>query len=571
MSKNNNDEWLDEPPVRAPSEDEWVDAPPPASSSKKEPYLKLGPITIDNDPRQVDWKKALLGELTKDPGASGRAMMQTMAYPSGLTATALSELGTRLTSLGKEGAGKEDWKNALKGRAKSVPENLENYSPLVKYGVGIPAMLATDPLGGFMSGASYASKPARAASVWNALKQVAPEGAETARIAPIGGAIRKAGERAYKAVFRGADKNVKAYRGADHLPDDAFSSMMWNDGDPLVGGFSKSNQQVADQATTVRHQLWDRLKSMWEGVPDIDLAPAVTKDAQEAGQMAAQKEAARLHQFADKLDEAGHADAASTLRNQATDEDFLAQVARKAEDDHVFGLKNEIMDGLKRGRNSREDTVAKLKELAPDFADDIDENARRFVTGDRQAAEEWFTKFLDDVVAGPRSVDDTHALGVAYSRKASGSEPMQTNIYKKETTKFSPKNVSAAKSKKTIDEIIENAIDEAGGPAAGGLQTAKDAYKVARRGELGLMKTAKKADNAPVASQAMVFGLLEGLKHPIHAVATLGAKGAGLLQKSPRFGTGTGMLLNNLGKSNAWDNLARKAMIEAYRPKGDDK
>jgi hypothetical protein len=543
-----------------------------ATPAPKEPYLKLGPITVENDPRQVDWGKALLKTFTKEPDPEAKAMFKTLGYAGGIVGDTGMELLQRLRSLGKEGLGAEEWKNALKGEAKSIPEHLGDmgYGPLVKYGAGLPLSAVSDPMGGFMSGAGYAAKPARAASVWNALKQVLPEGADTGRIAPIGGAIRKAGEKAYEAVFRGANKNVKAYRGAESLPDNAFSQMMWNGGDPLIGGFSKSNQEIADQATAVRKGKWDNLKSLWEDVPDVDLAPSVTEQAKYAGEQAAANEAERLHAFADKLEEAGKTDAADALRNQATDEDFLGGIARKAEDEHVYDFKNQAMESLKKGRHSRQDTVDQLKEIAPQFADDIEENAKRFMTGDRQAAEEWFTKFLDDVTAGPRSIDDTHALGAAYSRKAAGSESMGTNVYKKDTAKYPTKNVSAAKSRKTIDEILESAIDEAGAASPDAVKAAKQDYMLARRGEMGLAKTAKKADNAPVASQAMMFGLLEGLKHPIHAVATLGAKGTGLLQKSPRFGTGTGILLNNLGKSNIWDNMARRAMIDAYRSRGGD-
>lgn len=142
MSNLNEQEEFE---FRHRAEQEAQHAPQPSSKPKWEDAGLLSKIN--------DFNWVTHEPIKKDPARTPiePSVAENFAYPSGVTSTALIQGFKALTGHPDKAGMAGDMADALSGRAKSAPQQLEELGlhPIASHAVGIPLQGLTDPMAGF--------------------------------------------------------------------------------------------------------------------------------------------------------------------------------------------------------------------------------------------------------------------------------------------------------------------------------------------------------------------------------------------------------------------------------------
>ena len=549
--------------------------------------------------------------LTSPPEDAGaKAMFESMNAMGGYVRSGVAEAAKRIASLGQEGIGSEAWKKTRQGNAPTT----DAYLPADMPGrgiVGFAGDVVSDPFNSVLGGPKYLTKPQRP-SVWNALLMNAKEpvqpllGAGSLLLRnPISSGLREAGKRVFRMPFKNADARVSLrFRGAeDKFGPRPYSDYLWNEGDPLTGGFRKTNQELKGDLKGLKQEAYQDMVTEMGPVGDIDLAPKFTEARTNAGdraiqderyriqQLAAEKavndiksrqpkpdgsipiteaEAARLEAEVAKARAKAYSDALDAFEDPVARE-YFSMMASRAEDAFAKTQKKRFRQGIRGEANEREAAIAALKEAVPDLAGMIDENAHRFSTGDQKAAVEFFDQVINDAFAGPRSVDEFQGLTTTYGRNAAGSEPMKSSGYV-EGNRVNSKTANNMGVRKNLADLLVDHVEAAATKAEGSLEAgsaarermldAKRRYSIMARGEPEALKTIEQAEKAPIFSKIDAFTAASVPFKPWLAVPWMAAKSSQVLNRFPRAATGTGKLLNDVGRSGLWDSMLRRKLLD---------
>lgn len=549
-------------------------ASPPSDESDRVPLslfgLPLGSIAAPD--KRKSWGQTLTNSFTKeDPGS--KTLSQSLGFLGGATRTAARELINRVSSLGQEGAGAEDWKRTLKGDAPPTSEILKRhgYEGLIPSAVGMVTDAAADPLASVMAGAQL-EKPL-AQSAWSAMKMQANAANPLAPLGPVAAGLRGAGRRVFRLPFSGVDAEIATkYKGslarpsipgvleevadgrpsnwqggmemtsppvAADNPDRLYSDWLWNNGQPKTGGFSKPNAEIGQDLTRLKNEAGVKLGDMRsaEGLPDINLAPDLRKNAMDA-QM-------------EKLGLGGDPDQAASQ--------LLAIIGKGGKTPEVKDELQWVSDSLRGSKSEREAAISLMKESAPALADVIERNGRNLAfSQERDAALGSLDAILSDLGEGARSVSDTAKLATSYRHAAQGSSAFQGNQYQK-GARYNEGKLADKATGESIADIADHAVVDTTGNAPEYNATKRD-YALAARGEVPGIRAVKKAIERQPLSK---LDMLMMLARPDKLAAWAGAKAGQTLETSPRIATGTGMALNKLGSTSLWDTILRQKMMQS--------
>lgn len=522
------------------------------------------------------------------PDQEARGMSQSLGYIPGLATNTVLEGIKRLTSKGKTGEGSEEWAHALEGNATSAPEQLQGMGmgKLASYAAGLPLGIAADVAtggGNFFGGALSDLKPAP--GIIGSLLQVPTEGTEAA--GPLATGARKLGEKIYKAPWAPVEAELMDYRGA--TPSGAYGDFLWNKGRQRVGGASKTNPALEDQLKGLKGKEWDAMETGLDAATDAyDLSPATTSSKHAAGQkavddhMAAQQkpvfvEAAKnyakergydLNNLSDEQMEeiaaAGNA-ALNHFNTHFPGSQQAMRVERAGQDAAIGKWKANIKEALNGESNRRDDAIEVLKQVIPDFAPLIEENATRFRTGEPTAAKAFFNELVDNAFEGPRSIKELHRLGSNFGKEAAGSMPMKSSVYQVGGKVTAPK-INDAGSQKVLSQLVEDQIRKQAGPQVlSKFQTAKQNYGLLARGEETAINVARNAEKTPILSKLEAMALAGAVHNPGYLMPAGAGITQRLLTRNPRVATGAGIGLNNLGQSGLWDTALRGAAVNGLK------
>lgn len=554
--------------ARATAGDDWQEDPDwkeeaPAAGGKKS---FLG---ISYDPEKNDFKnKGVLStigkEFTKTPDPSAKAMFETLGYPGGLVSDAGAELLSR--AFGSGGLGKSEWVNALKGHAKGAPEHLKDagYGKLVQYGVGLPYAALTDPLGGFIG--SRGMEEAASPSLAQAATQTRPGVGEVeAAGQPVSSLLQKAARTLYGAPFKKADAEVVSkFKNGTRAGSKPFSDQLWNEGNPLVGGFSKSNPEIGEQITNLRKEtgqdIGNRIREAG-GDEEVHLAPElennIRKEIEES--IPEPKLSEKEMEGISLLPPESQAQA-KAIMTQAAKAEAVKQVDPGTWLKNLLGSKN---------KESRSQAIRILADSAPDLAGVIEDNAKHLAnSGSRDGILSFYNGLIDDMVEGPRSLEGLQDLKISMQNAAARNQQMGANQYARNALPNAAKTAemhAAEQVGKVIDQIIDESL---GSSAASSADKAR--YSALRRGELPAWRAIQTQQSRPALSKLDLLlglggaaGAAEATHSPGTIAALAAAKGVDELRKSPRFATGSGMALNRAAQSNIWDNMLRRGMLNS--------
>src|SRR5258708_2416926 len=204
--------------------------------------------------------------------------------------------------------------------------------------------------------------------------------------------MQKMGRAVFSAPFRKADAEVASkYRNAGGKAH-AFTDQLWNDANPEVGGFSKTNPEIGEEITKLKNQtgadIGNRIAEAGGGTA-IDLAPTLRENAQQA-----QLKDARNMGFSDDFINSqqlgvdpplskAQKTALSVLPPEWQEKmktKFLNENETKPVDDElkdapdaIQWLKDQLSSPEKR---NRENAISILKASAPSLSDVIQKNAK---------------------------------------------------------------------------------------------------------------------------------------------------------------------------------------------------
>jgi hypothetical protein len=508
-----------------------------------------------------------------------------------------------------EGLGPETWRDVRHGKAPSMRQHLADAGMDGVGGAvtGFAADVITDPMNAMFAGVTKV-KPTNI-SPWNALAQnamqpIAPITSAVSAMRPVGNAIQNLGKRVFRMPFKNADARVALkFRGAEgKVGPHEYSNYLFNDGQYRTGGFRKTNQEIKADLKGLKQGSFERMRGETGDLPDIDLSPEFTRAREAAGKQAvadrtdeifdmvgqrtdrktkkAQKPA-EPNQLAtaddiDRLDteallkrQEAYRRAGEMLKDPAAKQ-YFEILARQAQDAFERTTKANLRRGVRGGKNQLEDTVSRLKEAMPELAGMIDENHARFASGDQEAALKFFDQIINDGLHGPRTAEDFQGLITTYGRNAAGSEPMKSSGFI-ETNRVNTKTANNMGVRKDLSEILEDKVMDAaeaaqgtlaGHEAVGRFKQAKRDYGLLARGEPEALKTLEQAEKAPMFSKLDALAAATIPFKPVVGLPWAAAKGFQMLNRLPRVGTGVGMLLNETGKSNIWDNMVRRGLLD---------
>jgi hypothetical protein len=411
-------------PPRSAASDDWQEEAAPAAPEKKS-FMGMTYDPSKNDFKNKGVLSTLLNEFTKSPDPSAKAMFETMGYPGGLVSDAGAELISR--AFGGDGLGKSEWVNALKGHAKGAPEHLKEagYGPAVQYGVGLPYAALTDPLGGFIGsrGMEEAVKP----SLVQAATQTRPGVGEVEAAAqPTSSILQKAARAIYGAPFKKADAEVVAkFKNGTKQGAKPFTDQLWNEGNPLVGGFSKSNPEIGEQITNLRKEtgqdIGNRIREAG-GDEEVHLAPDLESNI---------KKEAIAEMPAPKLSKED-LEGISLLppEQQAQAKELMSQ-AKKAEAiqniDAGSWLKNKLAS---KNKDARGQAIRILSDSVPELSGVIEDSAKHLAnSGSREGILGFYNGLIDDLFEGPRSLEGLQDLKVSMQNAAARNQQMGANQY----------------------------------------------------------------------------------------------------------------------------------------------
>lgn len=567
------DDWVQiKPKARAPQTEEVDDWQPisvpekapaaaTAASPLPQPDFSKG-ITWDGPDKASGPLDAIKRAFTKDPGSDAKAMFKTLGYAGGLTADALQEVAKRIGSLGKEGLGAEEWRNALKGDSTPVPDSLQKNFGLSKpmsYAVGLPAAVITDPFAGAI-GPMSELKPTT--SAWNLLSQQRPadlvpgsnklgalEKTADALVNPIASGLQEAGRRIYRGPFKKVDSFLREkYPGMQEYGNHPFTDLLWNGGNPEIGGFTKENMSIADQIRDLRKERGQQIGDITKqasGTDTYDLAPTLPMEAK----------VAQMEEAVAKQQEA-----------LAAGQEFKEGPPQPP----LEWLKSKLSASATApgAREGRQQAVELLTRSVPDLKEPIEQAAKALANSkERPLALQFLHGLIDDLAEGPRSLEDLKGLGGSMAAYADGSLPMQNSTYQRLPRKNLEKEVEAMGASSIGDIVTDIIADKLPDSNYRGIK--KD-YHILRKSEVPAARIAAQAAGRPLLSGFNIFG--SGVAaheaasgNPFLALAMGPLKFAHETTRSPRLGTGTGMLLNNLGSTNLWDNMLRRRALDAGR------
>lgn len=520
------DEWSDvTPQAKAGAQDEWGDVTekPKAESSFFNP-------SKNNFKNKGVWQ-TIKDSFSTDKDPEARAMLQSMAYPGGVIGNAGLEAIKRVASGGSEGLGAGEWEKTLQGDATPAPETLQKKFGMGKIGshvAGLPYSVLTDPMGGIFA-KGLKAKPT--IKMLEALLQQRPNtGTVDALSQPLGSQLQKMGKKIFANPFRKVDAELATkYKngGGNAHP---FTDELWNEGNPSVGGFSKTNPEIGQEITGLRREagkrIGDRIAEAGHDV-EIDLAPKLQENANTA--------------MIDSLspDTKELPDALEWLKEQ-------------------IGSKNKM---------ARQKGIEVLAQSAPELSDIILKNGKHLAnSGTRPGMVSFYHNLIDDLAEGPRGLEGLQDLKVAQQQAAAASQT--GNPYTHNQGFSAPKTAEAQAAGEfgnTIDDITDMKLNDSSARAAD-----KSSYSTLRRGVPGALRVIRQEEGRPKLGTLAPFVILEELLrgNPKTAAAALAVKGGDMIRKSPRAATGTGKLLNQAGKSNVWDNMLRKQLLNSSQNNG---
>lgn len=519
-----------------------------------------------------------------DPEA--QAMLKSFGYLGGLTTDALAEFISRVGDKG--GLGSEEWENAIQGEGKPFTEHLQNkfgMGKLSSNAIGLPVSVIADPIAGlFNTGNAGLAGLAKMAegkvgtevpTIMEALKNAHPIDAITQTasdaaskvskgVQPVGAALQELGRRIFRSPFRAADSAVATKYKGKGIDPHAFTEALWNEGDPLVGGMSKSNPTIGDEITNLRRQTGSRIGERIKeagGTDVVDLAPDLKANAKKAMEESLPEPALSAVQ------EEGLKLLPPEQQGPAKLKMVEGLKKEQAKGDPLEWLMSLISSNDPQTRAKGIDLLAKS---APELAGVVRGQARHlFNADDRGQAIQFYNNLIYDLSQGPRTLDSLQDLKVAKQNAAAKNMQMGTNTYAKNAM-HNVKKSAEAEMADALGEHIDNIVDQHF-DMHGVNDADKALYSVLRRGENPAWQAITKAENRP--GMSAIDWMLSGfsLANPTHGVPVLAGKVAHKIAQSPRGATGVGRALNRAGKSNVWDNALRKLMLQSgLQPKGEN-
>lgn len=367
-------------------------------------------------------------------------------------------------------------------------------------------------------------------------------------------------KKIYASPFKQVDADIVSKWKRPPGGPTAFTDHLWNGGNPLVGGFSKHNSEIGEEIKGLRkaagQSIGDTIAAGGGNDVKINLAPELAKNITDS--MPQQKlpgDDGPMGFIQKKLQSRG-----------------ILPAAKEPEVDPMNWLKNKISSD---NPTDREQGLNILKQSAPSLADVIDNTSKHLMnSGDREDALKFYNGLIYDLNQGPRSLNELQDMAVSMNRKAAKNQQMGSNIFANNATPSVFKSAEAQGAgalKSNLDDVMENELN--GVPVS---PQQRQAYSILTKGEWPALKAIMKADSRPWVSKLDVLpGLLAaGGTGGGHGAAGLAASGVAKLiqeiQKSPRVGTGTGMLLNKLSKMGVWDRMLNRGLTNQLYQNGDN-
>lgn len=454
---------------------------------------------------------------------AGDATMRLADYLHGGIRTLGAGVGRAVVPGGKKFTSMQDWKDALQGKAKAFSEFAidSGYKPSVwqQIAMDLGGGLATDPL--------IAAK---------ALKLVGPAGK----------LLQKTGKRIYRMPFKSTETILE--HGDKAIPKGRLTDVLFDEG---VGGYGKSSRVIRDEVDTLREKAWQPITDTFrKSRQERSLVPHLDDGVREA----------RI--------------AAITNNKKLT----TAQKIRKTMEIH-----NSEVPTIKWINDSMDDvanfpeTVKMLKEVAPEFAGVFDEVAKLSKTKTaRKHAKTFLTEFLDDIgqktTRTPKDIMNMRKVLVRkikqkdldpnYRHLLSVAERKLKSIHEGMALKAGMKPEAYAKANQMyglLGEAKKPLRSEMLKAASKNLTSKLDTFLIANAAIGGAGGAMVGGGNLkdPSTMGGGVFG------------AFLTAYLAQKLRSNPTFATTVGKTLHKMGKTNLWDRVPTRAMLDA-RARGDE-
>lgn len=550
------------------------------------------------------------------PKPQDHSIGEALAYPSGLTGTAVMETLKRATSMGSEGVGSKDWNDALKGEAKSIPHSLEEHygmNPLAANLIGLPAQAITDPFASIMTAGALKGVPKetnwlkvlKEGGVGNAFRQQVESSVPFGHT--IGNRLEKAGKDIFVNSFRKVDNEIsKKYS----IGGQAFGNLLWNDGKPIVKGNLEDIGNQADAALKYTGEAVSGAREAAGAGQDIHLSPEF--DDKSAAAMLGEKGFSAapgstrdgLNDWVDRTHEqasAGFDKMQQTMTQaqakikeaaQAGDIDGLRQAAElynKAKKHSEMASK--IMDaagqmrdvltrdpyewakqGIRGTPEERAKAISFLVDAVPDLAGPIQRYGKKLGIrgGTREKLLPVFDAMLDNLKEGPRGITDWQDVKTSLQDTAASAEMMGQSPYANNSKGQLPGKSLGAGFARSIGDVIDGMVTSRMGGDASYINSLKSAYRTQVKGNWPLKQMLATAGNRqPVTFLEMLAAAHAAGKavagNPLEIIGLAAAKANKEIGYNPAAGVAVGTKLKGIGRSNLFDNILHQALMNANR------
>jgi hypothetical protein len=176
---------------------------------------------------------------------------------------------------------------------------------------------------------------------------------------------------------------------------------------------------------------------------------------------------------------------------------------------------------------------------------------------------DFYNGLIDDLRQGPRTLDGLQDLKVSMQNVAARNQQMGANQYARNALPNVRKTAdmhAASQLGDVIDGIVDNTLGADAGAAAA---RDKALYSAVRRGEVPAWRAVQQAQVKRPLGTLANFALGEAAltRDPKTAAAAGLTKLFDYIVHSPRAATGIGMGLNRAAKSNVWDTMLRRGLL----------
>ena len=431
------------------------------------------------------------------------------------------------------------------------------------------------------------------ASFRDALLMRTPEGYDTYK--PVGDAAQSAGKKTFDRAFNKANHRVRAFRDSEYRGPTEVSDIFWNKGRPTLSG-KMSNTEINNAVDKNLRADYAVKRSITDSVKDLeDIAPGITsekttyvddtlnnhlKNIEEGPVLKATKQAnasTDVLKLMGKTDDEINSFIKETIekarkKGQAAKEKFLAnkdlvdQFKKEAEDSFSINYSKTILDKLD-APNARARILGQLREKMPGFSSEIDRAEKLFKLGSKEEAKQQISKLIDFGLVGPRSLTEIDELAAALGQKASGSKKLfKSNSYEK-NARVTETDAFNMKSSGNLRDLVRNRIEATHGKEAlDRFNEASQRYGAMARGATEVEKATKHAETTPLTSLVKTFLFTRALAHPTpqNLAEAVIPTTAQMLNKRPRVSIGLGNILNDLGKSNYFDQMLKQQGLLPY-------